>query len=908
MTKKIISFHLLFLLTMFVSAQNQLLETIPEINYEKFQLDNGLTVVVHQDKKVPMVAVNVWYHVGSKNEKVGKTGFAHLFEHLMFNGTENYNSEYFEPFEQVGATDQNGTTNSDRTNYFQNVPTNALDLALWMESDRMGHILDVIDQEKLDEQRGVVQNEKRQGENRPYGKAFLKISNGAYPKGHPYSWSTIGSMEDLDAATLDDVKEWFKTYYGPNNAVVVLAGDIDLKTAKEKMNLYFGDIPAGPPLSKPMKWIGKRTEEKREVLYDNVPQTAIYKVWNTPGYDSDDEVLLSLAANVFSDQKNSPLYRELVYEKQISTGVSASYIGREISGLFYIVAEVAPNSDPKEVEEALDAALANYIEEGPNQDLLEAEKTKTYASFIRGLQRIGGFGGKSDILASCEVYYKNPGCYKDYLENLLSVNKDDIKTSLSKWIDDTPYVLTISPEKKYSVSETNLKRDDGIPYPTEKVSYQFPEIKTSTLKNGSKIVLSQRSNLPIVQIQILFNRGYAEENNRTLGHTNFMMDMLNEGTKNYNALEFDSEVNKIGSSIGYGSSLDSSVINISSLKPNLDRTLDLVKETMLYPTFDKNEIERIKKLSLASIEQELNQPRALAYRKIGELLYGAKHPYGKPLTGSGTLESIRSIKKNNLEEKFKSVINSNHSTFIVVGDINMQEAKNLLNKKFGDWKSKKPNKSKTLFTANLPKSRTIYLVDKPNAIQSFIVSGQLIPPSATSDEIEIAYMNYAIGGSFTSRLNMNLREDKGWSYGVRNRLSDNLGQRLFLVNAPVQTDKTADSIKEIINEYENYLGKNPITTEELTKAKNSRILRLPGQYETIGALLGGISNIVKYERDYDYLNKLSESLDKPTLEKIRETAIKYIRPDQWTWLIVGDVKEIQEKIEALDIGEVIVLD
>ena len=511
-------------------------------------------------------------------------------------------------------------------------------------------------------------------------------------------------------------------------------------------------------------------------------------------------------------------------------------------------------------------------------------------------------------MASCEVYYKNPGCYKDYLENLLSVNKDDIKTSLSKWIDDTPYVLTISPEKKYSVSETDLKRDDGIPYPTEKVSYQFPEIKTSTLKNGSKIVLSQRSNLPIVQIQILFNRGYAEENNRTLGHTNFMMDMLNEGTKNYNALEFDSEVNKIGSSIGYGSSLDSSVINISSLKPNLDKTLDLVKETMLYPTFDKNEIERIKKLSLASIEQELNQPRAVAYRKIGELLYGTRHPYGKPLTGSGTMESIRSIKKNNLEEKFKSVINSNHSTFIVVGDITMQEAKNLLNKKFGDWKSKKPNKSKTLFTANLPKSRTIYLVDKPNAIQSFIVSGQLIPPSATSDEIEIAYMNYAIGGSFTSRLNMNLREDKGWSYGVRNRLSDNLGQRLFLVNAPVQTDKTADSIKEIINEYENYLGKNPITTEELTKAKNSRILRLPGQYETIGALLGGISNIVKYEREYDYLNRLSESLDKPTLEDIRETAKKYIRPDQWTWLIVGDVKEIQEKIEALDIGEVIVLD
>ena len=890
-----------------ISIQASSLAELPEIKYESFKLDNGLTVIVHEDKKVPMVAVNVWYHVGSKNEKLGKTGFAHLFEHLMFNGTENYNNEYFEPFEKIGSTDQNGTTNSDRTNYFQNVPTNALDLALWMESDRMGHLLGVVDQEKLDEQRGVVQNEKRQGENQPYGKAFTRISESAFPKGHPYSWSTIGSMDDLDAASLEDVQDWFKTYYGPNNAVLALAGDIDLETAKLKVAKYFGDIPSGPPLIKPEKWIAKRSEEKREVMFDDVPQARIYKIWNVPERDTEAAAHFDLASSVLVGGKNSPLYKELVYEKQIATSVSSFYYDREIAGMFFIVADVVAGVDPADVESAMDDVMATFIKRGPNPKLLKAEKTKILAGFIRGIQRIGGFGGKSDLLATCQTYTGDPGCYQKNAAYLDAVTPSKMKTTFAEWIDDTPYVLTILPTDKYTVGETDLDRSSGVPYPTQKVEFQFPKLQTATLSNGAKVVLAQRKGVPLVELNFQFNFGYAQENNDELGYTNFMMGMLNEGTKKYSSLEFDEVLDSLGSNLGFGSGLDTSVASLSSLKANLSQTLDLAKEALINPTFPEKEIERIKKETLAGIIQEENRPASIAYRNIGKLLYGEEHPYGKPLTGSGISETISSITRANIMDVHNRAINSAHLTFAVAGDIEMKELVDLLESKFGDWSANSDLSLKTLTTVELPDNRTVYLIDKPNAQQSYIVAGQLLPPSATDEEIEIDYMNYAIGGSFTARLNMNLREDKSWSYGVRTRLGDAKGQRAMLVTAPVQTDKTSESMAEIVKEYADYLSTKPITQDELAKGKASKTLRLPGQFETLGALKGGVSGIVTYDRDLDYLDQLPALLDEPSLNQVQAKAQKYIKPNQWTWLIVGDLSKIEEPIRALNLGEVKVI-
>ena len=880
---------------------------VPDIEFETFTLDNGLTVVVHEDRKVPMVAVNIWYHVGSKNEKPGKTGFAHLFEHLMFNGTENYNAEYFEPFEKIGATDQNGTTNSDRTNYFQNVPTNALDLALWMESERMGHILNVIDQDKLDEQRGVVQNEKRQGENQPYGQVWNAIGEAVFPKGHPYSWSVIGSMDALNAATLDDVKEWFETYYGPTNAVLALAGDIDVETAKIKVQEYFGDIPGGPPLTKPKKWIAKRSEQTREVMEDNVPQTRIYKVWNVAEDGTNEAQALDLASSTLAGSKNSPLYQELVYKTGLASGVSAFYYGREIAGLFVIVATVASGQDPDEVEKVIDDTLEKYLQRGPDTKLLKNIKTSSISSLTNGLQRIGGFGGKSDILATYQTLYGDAGAFREQLSIYLNTSAVDIKKAANKWLTSGDYVLSIVPAKKTSVVKSQVDRSKGIPYPTEKLSYSFPKIQSAVLDNGSKLVLAERNDLPLVNLEVVFNKGWAIESNEQQGLANFTMSMMDEGTKKYSSLDFAEAQERLGSGIGYGSSIDTTYASLSSMKVNLEATLDLFKEGLLNPIFPQAELDKVKKRWLDSIDQQLNNPGSVANRKIRGLVYGEGHPYAKE-SSSGLKETVEQFTREDLIQMHSLLTNPSDSTFIVTGDISINEATELLNKKFNDWTSQASDINPIdLFTVEDQSEPRVFLIDKPGAIQSYILAAQLLPPTNSDDDILIDYMNYAIAGSFTSRINMNLREDKSWSYGVRTSTGYSQGQRLMRMTAPVQTDKTAPAILEVLREYNQYVNDSPITADELSKIKNARTLRLPGQYETLGALLGGMEDIVKYNRDFDYLDTIADKRNAILLEDVRSASKKYLDTNKWTWVIVGDLSQIESPVRELNIGKVEIL-
>ncbi len=668
------------------------------IPFERFTLDNGLTVIVHTDRKAPVVAVNLWYHVGSKNEKPGKTGFAHLFEHLMFQGSENYQDEYFKPFEQVGATNMNGTTNFDRTNYFQNVPTTALDLALWMESDRMGHLLGVIDQARLDEQRGVVQNEKRQGENRPYGRVWEAIFRASFPAGHPYRWTPIGSMEDLNAASLEDVHQWFRDYYGAANAVLVLAGDIDAATARAKAEQYFGHIAPGPALTRPGVWTAARTASTRETMYDQVAQTRLYRVWNGPQDGTRDAELLALAAQVLGGGKTSRLYERLVYRDRIADTVSAGHTALEIAGLFGITTDVKTGVPHAKVEAAIDEELQRFIARGPTAEELERARTGMRARFVKGLERIGGFGGKADVLAACEVYEGDPGCYRRSLEALLTATPEEVREAARRWLSQGDHTLEVRPYPAHRPAAASaVDRSTGVPVIAEFPGVAFPAIERHRLSNGLPVVLAHRPGVPVVRVSLLFDAGYAADQGRRPGTASFTMAMLDEGTKSLGSLAIADRAESLGADLATGSSLDTSSASVSALAERLDDSVALLADIVRNPAFPPEEIERVRKEWLAAIGREKSSPDALASRLLPPLLYGEGHPYAIPFTGSGTEASIAALTREDLVDFQRDWLRPDNATLIVTGDTTAARILPVLEKHFGAWQAAgSPRPSKAL--------------------------------------------------------------------------------------------------------------------------------------------------------------------------------------------------------------------
>ena len=881
---------------------------VVDIPFERFTLDNGLTVIVHEDRKAPIVAVNVWYHVGSKDEKPGKTGFAHLFEHLMFNGTENYNDEYFGPFEKAGATDQNGTTNTDRTNYFQNVPTTALDMALWMESDRMGHLLGAVNQAKLDEQRGVVQNEKRQGENQPYGRAFEWILKGAFPVGHPYSWTVIGSMEDLNAAKLEDVHEWFKQYYGTANAVVVLAGDIDVKTAKEKMQKYFGDIQSGPPLVKREAWLAKRTESTRDVMFDRVPQTRIYKIWNVPQFGTEAADHLDLASAVLGGGKNSRLFKTLVYDKQIATNVTVFNWSMELAGLFVVQIDVAPGKDAAEAEKLADAELAKFLKDGPNKSELERVKASTEAGFVRGIERIGGFGGKSDVLAQYQVFLGDAGKFKDSLQETLSATEKEVHAAAKQWLSNGDHTLEIRPFPTYSVAKEGADRSK-LPEVNSTPDLSFPALQRGELKNGLKVVLAERKAIPVINFELQFDAGYAADQGGKLGTASFTMTMIDEGTKKRTALEISEEAERLGANIGAGAGLDTATVTLSALKKNLDNSLALYADIVRNPSFANDEIERNRARWIAGIAREKAQPVQMALRTLPPLLYGAGHAYAIPFTGSGTEASIASLTRDDLVSFHQNWLRPDNATLIVVGDTTLAEVMPKLEKAFGDWKAPATAKpSKNVATVAHQTKARVFLIDKPGAVQSVIIAGQVMPPTNVENNPALYTMNDILGGQFSARLNMNLRENKSWAYGAYAQFPGARGQRPYFAYAPVQTDRTADSIKEVIKEYREYLSSRPATAEELQKSVLNTVRSMPGEYETMAAVQGAVSGIVQYGRPDNYVETIKPKYEALKVADIQAAAKAELKPEQFTWIVVGDLAKVEDSIRKLNLGEVTVVD
>jgi zinc protease len=877
-----------------------------DIPYERFVLDNGLTVIVHEDRKAPIVAVNVWYHVGSKNEKLRRTGFAHLFEHLMYNGSENFDQDYFQVLEKVGATDLNGTTNQDRTNYFQNVPTSAMDLALWMESDRMGHLEGAISQEKLDEQRGVVQNEKRQGENEPYGLVYDLITENTYPEGHPYSWTVIGSMEDLDAASVEDVKEWFSTWYGAANAVLVLAGDLDAATAREKAEHYFGHIPAGPPIAKHDTWIAKRTGEHRMVHQDRVPQARVYKVWNVPEWGSETAHLLELAGDVLSSGKTSRLYRRLVYDEQIATDVSAGIQAGEIGSQFVIRASATPGVDLAAVEAAIDEEMARFLAEGPAEREMERVRTQALSAFLRGVERIGGFGGKSDVLAEGEVYAGNPEAWKDRYRAIHGATAETVAQAARAWLSDGVFVLEVHPFPGFQESEAVADRSRLPDVGTPPVP-SFPDLQRATLSNGLDIVLVERHTTPVVNFRLMVDAGFVSDAGRAPGTASLAMNMLDEGTGTRDALEISEELALLGASLGAGSSLDVSVVSLSALRQNLDASLDLYTDVILNPSFPEGDFERLKQQQIVSIQREKVSPISMALRVFPRLLYGDDHPYGIPFTGSGTEESVAALTTDDLEAFHRTWFRPGSATLVVTGDITMEELLPRLEQAFGSWPSGEAP-GKTIAGVDLREGGVVYLVDRPGSQQSIIFAGHVAPPKGNERELAIQLANTVLGGAFISRVNMNLREDKGWAYGAFTILWDARGQRPYFAYAPVQSDRTADSMLEIRSEVSAFVGDRPATAEELAWAIDTQTLTLPGQWETLGAIGSSVAEIVQYGLPDDHFQGYAARVRAVTLEEVRAAAREFVHPDRLVWVVVGDRQAIEPAIREAGFTDIRLLD
>ena len=903
--KKVIALVLIAGSALAVRAAERRPTNAIEVPFTKFVLDNGLTLIVHEDHKAPIVAVNVWYHVGSKNEKPGKTGFAHLFEHLMFNGSENFDDDFFKATEKVGATDMNGTTSEDRTNYFENAPKDALDYLLWLESDRMGHMVGAISQAKLDEQRGVVQNEKRQGENQPYAIAYELITKNTFPTGHPYSWTVIGSMEDLNAASLTDVKDWFKSYYGAANATLVVAGDVTPQEVLEKVKKNFGSIPSGPPVSRQEAWVAKRTGMHRQAAQDRVPQARIYKVWNIPQYGTTDGNMLDLVSDVLSSGKTSRLYKRLVYDAQIATDVSASVDLSEIAGQFMITATTKPGGDLAKVEKAIDEELAKFLAGGPTARELQRVKTQFQAGFLRSIERIGGFGGKSDLLAHNSVFLGNPDYYKVRMEEVLAATTSQLQDTARKWLADGQYVLEVRPFPKYTASTNDVDRSKP-PVPELKPEVRFPVLQRTTLANGLKIVFVERTNVPVVQFSLLLDAGYAADQFASPGTAKLAMDMLTEGTKKYSALSLSEALALLGAHLGAGCDLDTSFVSLNALRENMSASLELFADVVLNPLFLEADFARLQKQRLAGIQREKTEPASMGLRVLPQLLYGPQHAYGNPFTGSGTEAGVAKLTAADMKKFHATWFKPNNATLVVVGDASLATLTPRLEKLFSGWKAGEVPK-KNIAPVSAPQS-CVYLIDRPGSLQSVIYVANVAPPKANPEEVAIELMNKMLGGDFTSRINMNLREDKHWTYGARTSIPDARGQRPFITMAPVQGDKTKESMLELSKELRGILGDKPVTDAEFKRVVLNQTLKLPGTWETMGKVAGALSEIVRFGLPDDYYQTYPNKVRSMTRDSLAAAAKTVVQPDHLVWVVVGDRAKIEAGVRELNFGEVKFLD
>jgi zinc protease len=885
-------------------------QDVPRIEFEKYTLPNGLQVILHVDRKLPMVHVNSWYHVGSKNEKLGRTGFAHLFEHMMFEGSKDANDKYFKFIGQAGANlfegGVNGTTSTDRTNYFATVPSANLEYTLWIESDRLATLTDVLTKAKLDTERDIVKNERRQGlENQPYGRAFMLLSQNLYPAGHPYSHDVIGSHEDLTAASVDDVTEFFKTYYTPNNLSLAITGDFEIADAKRLIEKYYGPIPPGPALDRPRHWVPALESAKVIEVNDRVPQARTYIAWPTPAIFDPGDGALDLVSMILSSGLSSRLNQALVYDQKLCTNVNSFQNSEEISGFFAIIATARPGASLAQVEQVIGEQISRLAKEGPSAEELSRAKTKWEFGFISGLERIGGFGGQADLLNQYNTYFGDPNLFAKDLERHRSVTAAEIQKTVAHWLD-TPNRVTVRfhPEDSKRPEVGTLDRSKPPALGADR-AFHAPEVKTAKLENGLQIFVVERRDLPKVDVTLATRAGSGHDPQGKEGLASLTSLVMRRGTKTKKAIEIDASLGDLGTEMRSGASRETANQGLEVLRRNLPAALAILADVALHSTFPDQEVDNEKKKRLDAIAQAMNNPNAIASLLAPALAYGLNHPYGRP--GQGSAATVAKLTAEDMARFHADFWKPGSSALIFAGDITLADATALARQNFGAW----PGGAAPDFAVPPPQpvgAGKVFMVNRPDAAQTVVYEILPGPPRSESDYYALSLGDTVWGGSASARLGSNIREEKGYSYGVFSRTTPYLKYGTWTASGGVQTNKTKEAVAEFQKELKFIAGEKPVSEKELTEARNQRVRGYAQKFESLDRVAGQVQELWTLGLPMTELQTEPDQLQKVSRDAVNAAAEKYATPSKSTLLLVGDLAKIEAGVRELKIGEVVVVD
>ena len=908
-------------------AVAQSAHTLPEIKFEKYTLPNGLTVITHEDHRLPLVAVDLWYHVGPLNERPGRTGFAHLFEHMMFEGSEHVGEKaHIKYVQSAGATDVNGTTSFDRTNYFETMPSNQLELALWLESDRMGFLMEGLDREKLANQRDVVRNERRQGEGQPYYVADEAIYHLLFPKDHPYYGSVIGSHADIESARIADVRDFHQQFYTPNNASIAIAGDFDPKQLRDLLTKYFGPIPQGPKVDPVTTATPPITSQRRATVTDTVKLPQVHVAWLTPPAYTPEAYSVSTALFALGGAKVSRLDEALVYKAQTAQSVSCDSEALKLTGITECSITAKPGVKLEDLEATFWSEVARLQQDGPTADEVEASKALTVTHKINGLQRLGGFGGVADTLDAYNQYTGDPGFLPKDVAMTEAVTIASTKAAANKYFTkDSAVVVYCVPGKKVlddvprSPADTDADVKITNPYTPDFESAQewrknkpsagpapvlhLPVPKQFKLENGLTVLLVENHALPILTAELVSRAGSDNNPLTKSGLATLTTAIMSDATASRNLEKLASDQERIGTTVTANAAMDSSAFYLNVLTTHADQAMDLLADIAQHPAFNSEDVERDRKQRLVRIAQETDNVTSMAMRVGPKLVFGDQ-PYG--LTSGGTTDSITSISPTDVTDFYKSHYGPQNSVLVFAGDLTRADAEKLAKQYFGKWSNATAG-APSIPPAPAAEPTHVVIIDKPGAPQTALYAFGIGVPESSPDVPTLDVMNYTLGGSFGSRINMNLREVHGYTYGARSGFTQYRDGGQFYTGALVRTDVTTPAAKEMMSEIRNFPDK-PSTPEELAAAKEASIRSLPGKFETTTAVAGAINSIFIYNRPLDFYAKLPAKYEAVSDADIARVAKEYLHPDQLVIVTAGDRAKIEPGLKDAGLGPVEVRD